>query len=82
MNSNANPTGSGRSVSDYTAFCEGDVEPSLNKKIHLLIQKDRNHIVFVDEDGSVEWAFNGETPGQFEDVANEIGDLETLSTQL
>jgi hypothetical protein len=78
--------GSGRPAKDYSYFCEGDTVPSLNKKIKVLILGTEDYIVFVDEDGYVEWAFTdefGEWPAGFDDVANRIGHLESLSvTQL
>jgi hypothetical protein len=75
--------GSGIEVDDFSSFCEGDTEPTLNKKIHTLIDSSRSYLVYLDEDFYVEWTFNGGTPKGFEDVVNRIGQLETLSiTQL
>jgi hypothetical protein len=75
--------GSGTWVSDFTSFCEGDVDPTLNKKIQTLIDRETDYLVYLDEDLYAEWTFNGDTPSGFEDVANRIGRLETLSiTQL
>jgi len=78
--------GSGRFVQDFSPFCEGDVEPRLNKKIRVLIDSSADHIVYLDEDLYVEWAYSrppAEGPEGFDNVANEIGHLETLSiTQL
>jgi hypothetical protein len=76
-------SGSGKKVDDFGTFCEGDLDPSLNKKIQTLIDGSTDYIVYLDEDLYVEWSFNKETPDGFEDVANRIGRLETLSiTQL
>lgn len=78
--------GSGRSVQDFSPFCEGDVEPRLNKKINVLIDSTSDYIVYLDEEFYVEWAYSrlpGESPAGFDNVANQIGHLETLSiTQL
>ncbi len=80
------PTGSGRYVDDFTRFCEGDVEPTLNKRIRTLIDCSGSHIVYLDDDLYVEWAFtheHGTFPSGFDSVANRIGHLETISiTQL
>jgi len=78
---NSTSQGSGRVVKDYTSFNEGDVEPSLNKRIRDLIDSDDTYIVYTDDDLAIEWSFNdsyGETPQGFGDVANEIGDLSAL----
>jgi hypothetical protein len=75
--------GSGRKVSDFTSFCEGDIEPTLNKKIDTLVDCDTDYIIYLDENLYVEWSFNPESPPGFDDVANRIGHLETISeTQL
>jgi hypothetical protein len=78
--------GSGRSAEDFSPFCEGDIEPRLNKKIKVLIDSAPEYIVYLDEDFYVEWAYirsPGEMPTGFDNVANRIGHLETLSiTQL
>lgn len=72
--------GSGRRVSDFIPFCEGDIDPTLSKKIRTLIDCDTDYLVYLDEDLSVQWTFNGDSPPGFDDVANRIGRLETLST--
>ena len=83
MSSPAPSSGAGKPVPDYNVFCEGDLEPSLHKTVHTLIDRNQNYIVYVDEDGRPEWVFNGTTPDGFETVANKIADLETVSeTQL
>jgi hypothetical protein len=75
--------GSARRVSDFTSFCEGDLDPTLNKKIRTLIDSDTDYLVYLDEDLCAEWTFNGDSPSGFDDVANRIWRLETLSiTQL
>ncbi len=50
--------GSGINVTDYSMFCEGNVEPSTNKKIKELIISDSSYIVFLDEEDGIEWASN------------------------
>jgi hypothetical protein len=75
--------GSGKRVDDFTPFCEGDIDPTLNKKITTLIDSGRGYLVYLDEDDFVEWTFICEAPAGFESTANKIGLLETLSlTQL
>jgi hypothetical protein len=75
--------GSGKTVNDFSVFCEGDTDPSLNKKVRVLIDGDVHYLVYLDEDLFVEWTFNQPTPSGFDDVANRIGRLETVSaTQL
>jgi hypothetical protein len=76
-------SGSGRRVEDFTPYCEGDLDPTLNKKIRTLIDSDKDYLVYLDEDLYVEWTFICDSPAGFEDTANSIGHLETLSlTQL
>ena len=48
--------GSGKCVSDFSYLCEGDVDPSLNKKIYTLVEADKNYIVYLDDDLSPEWS--------------------------
>jgi len=78
--------GSAGIVTDFSPFCEGDVEPTLNKKIRVLVDCSNDYIVYIDEDLYVEWSFTHEHeqfPAGFDDIANKIGHLETLSsTQL
>lgn len=78
------PTGgSGRRVTDFMSFCEGDTDPTLNKKIRVLIDCDTEHLVYLDEELYAQWTFNEDAPAGFDDVANRIGQLETHSiTQL
>ena len=59
------------------------IDPTLNKKIRMLVDCDRDYLVYLDEDFCAQWTFNGDSPPGFDDVANRIGRLETLSiTQL
>jgi len=72
--------GSGRIVDDFSTFCEGDVEPTLNKTIHSIIDGGKDYIVYVDHDMSVEWSMSGSygpSPTGFSEVANAVGHLET-----
>ncbi len=70
-------------MSDFASFCEGDRDPTLNKKITTLIDADKNYLIYLDEDAYVEWTSNCESPAGFDNTANKIGKLETLSlTQL
>ena len=81
---NERTAGSGKEVEDFSPFCEGDTEPTLNKRIRTLIDATEKYIVYLDQDLYVEWSDLFEkSPAGFEDVANKIGHLETLSiTQL
>ena len=45
-----------RQVADFSGFCEGDLEPSLNKRIDSLIEAQREFIVYLDEDQYVMWS--------------------------
>jgi hypothetical protein len=78
--------GSGKPVADFGTYCEGDLEPTLNKRINALIDCTNDYIVYLDDDLYVEWSFthdHGDSPDGFDEVANRIGHLETLSiTQL
>src|ERR1035438_263908 len=75
--------GSGKSVDDFTTFCEGDVDPTLNKRITTLIDSDTDYLIYLDEDHYVEWSLICQSPAGFDSTANRIGHLETLSlTQL
>lgn len=78
--------GSGRSVEDFSPFCEGDIEPRLNKKTKVLIESASEYIVYLDEKFYVEWACirsRAQMPTGFDNIANRMGHLETLSiTQL
>ncbi len=81
------PKGSGRQVEDYSSFCEGDIEPTLNKKIRTFIDGTQDYIVYLDPDFFVQWSFRDSyepsVPKSIGSVANAIGHLETLSrTQL
>jgi hypothetical protein len=77
--------GSGRDVQDFLPYCEGDIEPSLHKKIQVLIDCDTDYIVYLDDEYFVEWSWTdsyGETPDSFGEIASTVALLETLSTAL
>jgi hypothetical protein len=77
--------GSGRNVEDFLPYCEGDIEPSLHKKIEVLIDCDTDYIVYLDDEYFVEWSWTdsyGETPDSFGEIASSVALLETLSTAL
>jgi hypothetical protein len=62
--------GSGRAVQNFSFFCEGDVEPRLNKRINVLIDSTPNHIVYLDDDFYAEWAYTlSEWPEGFDSIA-------------
>jgi hypothetical protein len=74
-------TGSGKTVEDFSPFCEGDLEPSLQKRIGQLIDSTDEYIVYLDDEMFVEWSMTSrfDIPTEFAEVANEIGHLETLA---
>jgi hypothetical protein len=83
--SNPSPRGSARSVAEFDSFCEGDTDPTLCKKIRILIECDKNYIVYIDDDLAVEWSLTeayGEPSETYGEVANQIGYLETVSVGL
>jgi hypothetical protein len=74
--------GSGRSVRDFSSFCEGDIDPTLNKRIRVLIDSGRKYIVYLDQDLSVEHSWTeayGKAPRGFAGIATEVSRLELLS---
>ena len=73
--------GSGRVVTDYNPYTEGDEEPYLRKQIVTLIAKDTDYIVFPDQDGAVEWAWTpayGVLDAGAADVLNGVSALEAV----
>lgn len=83
--SDAPPHGSGQQVDDFSSFCEGDIEPTLNKKIHTLIQTEEDYIVYLDDDFYVEYSIAdsyGTVPNGFPEVANRTSYLESASKGL
>jgi hypothetical protein len=84
MNSNDNnkPTGSGITVDDFSSYCEGDIEPTLNKKIEFLIDCDVDYIVYVADDLFAQWSMTqnyGRPIPAFATISNRVNQLETLS---
>jgi len=73
--------GSGVVVNNFSSFCEGDIEPTLNMKIHDLIDSTDDYIIYVDDNLFVQWSFTDiyEVPKGFATVANGLRRLETLS---
>lgn len=74
-----------RVVDDYSSFCDGDFEPSLNKTIRTLIYHTKTYIVYLDQDLYVEWGTNalyGDYPPEFGRVTNKMAHLEALSMTL
>lgn len=81
-NEHKTPIGSGVVVDDFSSFCDGDIEPTLNKKIHSLIDSTDDYIVYVDDDFFVQWSLTdkyGDTIPSFGAIANRLSQLETLS---
>ncbi len=75
---------SGVKVSDYSLYCEGDTEPSLNKVIRNLVVRDTNFIVYIDQDGMVEWSCNdayGNLCDGADDVLNRVSQLESVPSK-
>ena len=74
--------GSGRKVESFNSYCEGDVDPTLNKRIHTLIDSDDTYLVYLDDQFYVEYSWTskyGQTPPGFSEIANSVAHLETLS---
>jgi hypothetical protein len=74
--------GSGITVDDYSSYCEGDIEQTLQKKIDTLIDCDNDYIVYLDDEYYVEWSWTetyGELPSGFAAIANRLRELEALS---
>jgi len=69
------------SVDDFSQFCEGDTEPTLNKKIHTLVEATKDYIVYLDEDlyVSMSWSdsFYEDSVDRFAEVSNRMLELET-----
>jgi hypothetical protein len=74
--------GSGRRVLDFSTYCEGDIDPTLNKRIRVLIDSDKSYIVYLDEDLAVEYSWTkayGKAPRGFAGISTEVSRLELLS---
>jgi hypothetical protein len=75
-------SGSGRQVESFDSYCEGDIDPTLNKRIQTLIDSDDAYIVYLDDQFFVEYSWTasyGPTPAGFGEIANTVAHLETLS---
>jgi hypothetical protein len=75
-------TGSGRPVENFSSYCEGDIEPTLNKRIRTLIDTEDEYIVYLDDELYVEYSWTnayGAAPTGFGEIANKVAHLETLS---
>ncbi|MGA2173060.1 MAG: hypothetical protein ABSG82_08665 [Sedimentisphaerales bacterium] len=83
LDEHKSPKGSGVIVDDFSSFCEGDIEPTLNKKIHNLIDSTDDYIVYVDDSFFVQWSwtekYDDKTLPGFASIANKLRRLETLS---
>ncbi|MGO9201796.1 MAG: hypothetical protein ACLQM8_14815 [Limisphaerales bacterium] len=82
MHSPSAECGSGKPVQSFHPFCEGDLDPTLNKRIRTLIDAEDNYIVYLDDDLYVEYSWTdayGDKPQGFAGVANKVAHLETLS---
>jgi len=66
----------------FSKLREGDIDPTLNKKVLWLIDSDDDFIVYIDEDRYVEWNMNdnrmlGKDTGEY---LNKIAFLESFDT--
>ncbi len=73
-------------VENYSGFCEGDIEPSLRKKIRELSTSEDNFIVFLDENLTIQYSVNDaygdinkEFGEDFGSIMNQVVHLEALS---
>jgi len=74
-----------RTVDDFSFLCEGDIEPTLNKKIHTLILRTNDFIVYLDDELFVEWSnndFSRESVIEFDKIVNRMSNLEINSMHL
>jgi hypothetical protein len=78
-----NTKGSGRAVDSFFPFCQGDIEPTLNKRIHMLVDLKDDYIVYVDDDFFVQWSntyeYEKTKPHGLPNIENKLRYLETLS---
>jgi hypothetical protein len=82
LDDNKIPKGSGVTVDDFSSYCEGDIEPTLNKKIEFLIDCDVDYIVYVADDLFAQWSMTekyGRPISAFATISNRVNQLETLS---
>jgi len=68
----------------FEPFYEGDLEPCSNKRIHALIHSEKECIVYLDEDLTVQWFVNDHYGHRFakgfSNVKNRMSYLEELSS--
>lgn len=66
---------------DYTQLRDGDIDPTLNKRIKSLIIHTDDHIVYVDEDETVQWSIKNfsDPTAKFGEVVARVGKLEARS---
>lgn len=76
--------GSGRPVSNFDLYCEGDIDPMQNKRIRVLIDSERDYLVYLDDDYIVQWSLfeSRKLAPEFGDIANRVAELMTLSMVL
>ncbi|MFI4919953.1 MAG: hypothetical protein ACHP65_10405, partial [Legionellales bacterium] len=76
------PKGSGVVIDNFSSFCEGDIEPTLNKRILFLIDCDTEYIIYVADDLFAQWSMTenyGKPIPAFATISNRVNQLETLS---
>jgi hypothetical protein len=67
---------------NFSSLREGDIDPTLGKKISALISSDDDYIVYLDRAGFVQWTMNdgrmlGRESGLY---LNFVGRLEAINT--
>jgi hypothetical protein len=72
---------SGRLVGNFSPYCEGDLDPSLNKRICILIDSEDHYIVYLDDNFNVMWSMTDDwdEPTIFGKIANRVTQLEVAS---
>src|SRR6267154_2613514 len=73
--------GSAEIVTDYNYFREGDIEPHMGKTIRFLIYKEKDFIVYLDEELYVQWAFTAaqrEFTSEEGQALNRVSELQAL----
>ncbi|MFI4939293.1 MAG: hypothetical protein ACHP7O_02935 [Burkholderiales bacterium] len=75
---------SGRAVENFSPYCEGDIDPTLNKRIHMLVDSEDTYIVYLDDDFHVQWSMTDDwkQPDAFGDIANRVVHLEAVSSMI
>lgn len=79
----ASANGNTKKNLDYSTLCEGENDPSLNKKIKHLLAKSRGYIVYLDDELIVRWNVGAEFPGDlcdgFGNIVNRMTGLQSQS---